>query len=203
METSFIISLGITFVLILLLIYHFKQRLTSTESKQDTMFEIINNLAQELNNIKGHLSLMNRPPTPHPFNTMNNEICFTHENMVQSDDPDKESEEFDYDDEDDEDDEDERIIVSDDEDEDEDEDDISVVELTDNEDEIEIEDINANENIEELKEEEISIEEVPNFSKMNLGSLKAYIVEKGLVEDASKMKKAQILTLIQEQQPAI
>ena len=41
------------------------------------------------------------------------------------------------------------------------------------------------------------------FSKMNLGSLKAYIVEKGLVEDASKMKKAQILTLIQEQQPAI
>ena len=207
METSFIISLGITFVLILLLIYHFKQRLTLTESKQDTMFEIINNLAQELNNIKGHMSLMNRPPTPHPFSNMNNEIRFTHENMVQSDEPDKESEEYE-DDDDDDDDDDERIIVSDD-DEDEDEDDISVVELTDNEDEIEIkdeieiEDINANENTEELKEEEISIKEAPNFSKMNLGSLKAYIVEKGLVEDASKMKKAQILTLIQEQQPAI
>ena len=202
METSFIISLGITFVLILLLIYHFKQRLTLTESKQDTMFEIINNLAQELNNIKGHISLMNRPPTPHPFSNMNNEIRFTHENMVQSDDPDKESEEYDDEDEEDDEDEDddERIIVSDDED---DEDDISVVELTDNEDEIEIEDINANENTEELKEEEISIEEIPNFSKMNLGSLKAYIVEKGLVKDASKMKKTQILSLIQEQQPAI
>ena len=43
METTFVISLGITFVLVLLLIYHFKQRLSIAENKQDTMFEIVNN----------------------------------------------------------------------------------------------------------------------------------------------------------------
>jgi outer membrane biosynthesis protein TonB len=211
METSFIISLGITFVLILLLIYHFKQRLTASESKQDTMFEIINNLAQELNNVKGHLgqlTMMSRPSTPYPFNTANSNITFTHEKIAQNDEPDEESTEEDEYDSDDE----ERIIVSDDE-----EDDISVEELSDDEEDddedsqnqsIEVEDVemkiaekeNSEETIEPIKKEE---KEPVNFSKMNLGSLKAYIVEKGLVEDASKMKKAQILTLIQEQQPAI
>jgi hypothetical protein len=47
-ETFFFISLGITFVLILLLVYHFKQRMSSLEQKCDTMFEIINNMVKEL-----------------------------------------------------------------------------------------------------------------------------------------------------------
>ena len=210
METSFIISLGITFVLILLLIYHFKQRLTASESKQDTMFEIINNLAQELNNVKGHvgqLTMMSRPSTPYPFNTANSNITFSHEKIAQNDEPEEESTEDDEYDSDDE----ERIIVSDDDEDD----DISVEELSDDEDEeesqndsIEVEDVEMIEvEKEETKESAKPIEKeekvIINFSKMNLGSLKAYIVEKGLVEDASKMKKAQILTLIQEQQPAI
>ena len=208
METSFIISLGITFVLILLLIYHFKQRLTASESKQDTMFEIINNLAQELNNVKGHvgqLTMMTRPSTPYPFNTANSNITFTHEKIAQNDEPDEESMEDDDYESDDE----ERIIVSDDDDED----DISVEELSDDDEEsqndsIEVEDVEINVAEKEVVEEttepiEKEEKEPVNFSKMNLGSLKAYIVEKGLVEDASKMKKAQILTLIQEQQPAI
>tara|TARA_A100001015_G_scaffold217938_1_gene244918 strand:+ start:1036 stop:1692 length:657 start_codon:yes stop_codon:yes gene_type:complete len=212
METSFIISLGITFVLILLLIYHFKQRLTASESKQDTMFEIINNLAQELNNVKGHvgqLTMMSRPSTPYPFNTTNSNITFSHEKIAQNDEPDEESREDDEYDSDNE----ERIIVSDDDEDD----DISVEELSDDEDEddedshnqsIEVEDVEMKiaekeENEESAKPIEKEEKETINFSKMNLGSLKAYIVEKGLVEDASKMKKAQILTLIQEQQPAI
>ena len=46
------------------------------------------------------------------------------------------------------------------------------------------------------------VEEIvkPDFSKMNLGSLKTYIIEQGWVKDASKMKKAQILSLIEEHQ---
>jgi len=217
METSFIISLGITFVLILLLIYHFKQRLTASETKQDTMFEIINNLAQELNNVKGHvgqLTMMTRPSTPYPFNSANNNIIFSHEKVGQNDEPDEESmEDGDEDEDEDEDEDDERIIVSDDDDED---DDISVEELSDDEEEdsqndsIEVEDVEI-QNVEKEETEEIELteptekeeKEQVNFSKMNLGSLKAYIVEKGLVKDASKMKKAQILSLIQEQQPAI
>jgi len=51
-ETSFFLSLGITFILILLLVYHFNQRISSVEQKTETMFEIINNLVKELNFLK-------------------------------------------------------------------------------------------------------------------------------------------------------
>ena len=51
-ENFFLISLGITFILILLLVYHFKQRIVSIEQKNDSMFEIINNMVAELNRIR-------------------------------------------------------------------------------------------------------------------------------------------------------
>ena len=51
-ETFFFLSLGITFVLILLLVYHFKQRLTTLENKCDTVYEIITNLVKEVSNIR-------------------------------------------------------------------------------------------------------------------------------------------------------
>jgi len=51
-ETFFFISLGITFVLILLLVYHFKQRICTLEQKGTTMFEIVNGVVKELTNIK-------------------------------------------------------------------------------------------------------------------------------------------------------
>jgi len=59
-DTFFFISLGITFVLILLLVFHFKQQIISLEHKNDTMFEIINNIVKELTALKGafiHASL--------------------------------------------------------------------------------------------------------------------------------------------------
>ena len=67
LETGFFFTLAITFLLMLLLVYHFKQRLVSSEQKQDTMFEIINNLVTEINMLKGTIALIQRPPTPYPF----------------------------------------------------------------------------------------------------------------------------------------
>ena len=70
-ETFFFLSLGITFVLILLLVYHFKQRLSSLENKCDTVFEIISNIVKELNNIK-HIQTSNTimmNPNTIDFNT--------------------------------------------------------------------------------------------------------------------------------------
>ena len=67
LETGFFFTLAITFLLMLLLVYHFKQRLVSSEQKQDTMFEIINNLVSEINMLKGTISLIQRPSTPYPF----------------------------------------------------------------------------------------------------------------------------------------
>lgn len=51
-ETLFYLSLAITFFLMILLVYHFKQRISFLEQKNETMFEIINNIVKELNNIK-------------------------------------------------------------------------------------------------------------------------------------------------------
>jgi hypothetical protein len=199
LETGFFFTLAITFLLMLLLVYHFKQRLITTEQKQDTMFEIINNLVHEFNNIKSTIALMNRPSTPYPYQTQNlvNELnksqISDNENSLDVNHDEIETlEEYDEDEEDD----DELIVVSDDED-----DNISVEELND---EIETEELLESPDIEdkeEAQEEEQEVqeeksEEKPNFSKMNLGSLKTYILEQGWVDDASKMKKSQILDLI-------
>jgi len=217
METSFIISLGITFVLLLLLIYHFKQRLTVTESKQDTMFEILNNLAQELNNMKMGISLMERPPTPYPHNHVStNHISIQSEleDMISenADSDDDYDSEYDSDSDSDSDshsDDDDKIVVSD---EDDNEDNISVEEIRPSEDINDRADslvVDILENIqtntqepEIIKSDQIqeSQSEKPDFNKMNLGTLKNYITEQGWVQDASKMKKAQILSLIQEHQ---
>lgn len=51
-EMFFFLSLGITFVLILLIVYHFKQRISTMEHKCDTMFDIVQNLAKEVSGIK-------------------------------------------------------------------------------------------------------------------------------------------------------
>ena len=52
MENFFFISLGITFGLILLLVYHFKQRISSVERRGDTMFDLLTNVVKELQFMK-------------------------------------------------------------------------------------------------------------------------------------------------------
>lgn len=52
LETAFFISLAITFVLIMMLVYHFKSRLVVLEQKCDTMFEIMNNMIKEMKAIQ-------------------------------------------------------------------------------------------------------------------------------------------------------
>jgi len=59
METFFFLSLGITFVLLLLLVYHFKQRITKTEEKVDTLFDIIQSLAKETSDLRSHITVSN------------------------------------------------------------------------------------------------------------------------------------------------
>jgi hypothetical protein len=48
-ETFFFISLGITFVLVLLLVYHFKNKISSLEKESTSLFEILNNVVKEMN----------------------------------------------------------------------------------------------------------------------------------------------------------
>lgn len=197
METSFFFTLGISFLLILLLVYHFKQRLVLTEQKQDTMFEIINNLVQEVTQVKRTIAMMHRPSTPYPTNERRQELPVTplssHDEEDSEDEDVSEEEEEDLYSSDDSDDEsiasDERIVVSD-ENEDDLHDDTLVVPIN----------RENNEEVLSSQDTEMKTEVKPNFSKMTLATLKEYITTKGWVEDATKLKKAQILSIIQERE---
>ena len=199
MDTFFFLSLGIAFVLILLLVYHFKQRLTTTENKCDTMFEIINGLASEVNSMKGALvaRMPPRPPVQMPlppgpmFSNMSNENL--KQENVQDLENDDEVEEEDSDDEVEEDSDDEEEEDSDDEEEEE----------TDGEEE-EREDMDVvgtkmiiqQDNEEEkilVSDNEEVVEEKPDYDKMNLVNLKKYVIENGLIENPKKMKKSEII----------
>lgn len=51
-ETFFFISLGITIILVALLVYHFKQRMSTLEQKYETLFDIVAGTAKQLTNIQ-------------------------------------------------------------------------------------------------------------------------------------------------------
>jgi hypothetical protein len=72
-ETFFILSLGVSLLLMMLLIYHFKQRLYKTEEKVDTLFDIIQNLAQEVSSVRNNVAYMVHSQTNYgnnnPFTT--------------------------------------------------------------------------------------------------------------------------------------
>jgi hypothetical protein len=56
-ETFLFLSLGITFAFIVTLVYHFKKRMENMETKCDTMFEIVQKLANELSSIQNNTNM--------------------------------------------------------------------------------------------------------------------------------------------------
>ena len=132
METFFFISLGITFVLILLLVYHFKQRLGTIEQKGDTMFEIVNTMVREMSLIKSMvISQMREDQNYAPVNShaVNDAIITKISNIEvvnvpntldnnEVDDSDDEEDSDDDEEDSDESDDESKIVVSDDEGED-------------------------------------------------------------------------------------
>jgi len=246
-ETFFFISLGITFVLILSLIYHFKQRITLLEQKNDNMFEILNNVVKELN-------VMDRRPVQNTFYAQGGAQCAIPSGLMnkcvevnvpsQCFKPVSEDEDEDEDDdEDDDDDEDE-----DDDDDDEDEDDgvrpntiiVDSIEFVqqqqqqqqdtiDVSNDIEICEITVQNGVEDTDVKTVSIEmvasngempavekvendehyqEIQNmkfssqskevYKKMHIQQLKTLAITKGLCSDASKMKKPELVAMLEQ-----
>jgi len=222
-------------VLILLLVYHFKQRLSALENKCDTVFEIISNVVQELSSVKNMAMTMNT----NPCNTMCLHNPYTNNNMpsFQVNGKIKVSDE-EFEDEEEEEDEDEE----EEEDEDEDEEDEDEEEPLDNsgiriinvdigeviesdilETEIESENVDPDtEENDKLEPVELDEEETPTqvekleetsstvveskdtkedvkevYSKMSLNALKTLVITKGLCSDASKLKKNELLKLLE------
>ena len=249
-DTFFFISLGITFVLLLLLVFHFKQQISSLEHKSDTMFEIINNIVKELNYMKSgylvnsaqsHCHPLHEDPDdtiiiqPQPFQSKQN---FENKIIVSDDSEDEDSDDEDSDDDDDDDD-------DDDEDDHDDDDAVIIVNVAKNSenkikvinielgDNIEVNDIHLDHDIENdtdneeqplqedfendtsivvtklegehLENIDVLMNSVSGFkatkdyyARMDLNELKTLVVTKGLVSDASKMKKVQLIQLLIE-----
>jgi hypothetical protein len=234
-DTFFFISLGITFILILLLVFHFKQRITHLENKNDAMFEIINNIVKELSNIK---SVIMQPVHTHiPFEyhqplsvPIINE--FTNERIFVSDDDASEDAYDEHDDasEDDASEDDDDYASEDDDDKTSDDNSDSDRVYPDNKfqqheslnDDIKIVNIDVSELLTDIVEPEpIVVEKLAEideaakshktndleqnqkettkeiYRKMNLQSLKSLVITKGLSSDTSKMRKQELINLLE------
>ena len=231
LESFFFITLGISCVLLLMLIYHFKGRLNQMEANQQTLFEVVNNIVQELTEIKritiNNASNMSYNNVQEKINVdfdNDNDVpdLVGNENIVmQHVDEESESDSYDSD------------LESEDENsvENENSDEVKVVsvDIDDSLDEINQQDesngLEEQEQEENLEEVDIDTQEMDNikvskleetsvleesdnvslsssvsksvYKKMNVASLKALVIEKGLSTDPGKMKKSDLIELLE------
>ena len=240
LESMFFILFGITFLFILLLIYHFKNKISVLEKNVDTMFEILNNVVGDLTKLKSYEEPSDniQYPVSGGFSQMTPSEQREIEIIETSDKDGYEEDEEDSDDASDDEEEEESEEDEDEEDSEEEEEDseeeteeeenvktISVV-LDDKieDSHIEVEEIleepieeqetsvpELNE-IEELNVEKLDTEEtqsleaqpkteelMENYKKMHIQNLKKLVVSKGLATDVSKMKKVELLGLLQQE----
>jgi hypothetical protein len=70
-ENFFFISLVLVFVLVLLLVYHFKNRITIAEKKSESMYGLLTAVVKEIKSLRGMFGLVNEqtnPTLPQPSN---------------------------------------------------------------------------------------------------------------------------------------
>jgi len=248
LETLFFACLGITFVLIVMLVYHFKSRVLSLENKCDTMFEIINSMVNEIGQVR---TVLNHDV---PINNEYHEITLNNIDTNNNDrihyDESSDSLVTDDDEEDVTDDDEEEDVTDDDEEEDvtdddeEDVDNYNRDEVSIDNDEVKVVNVEMNgeiqteglhyeldettssqgDQIPQMVDINIHVEKLENetnkddssianssiatfssvpkkgssaYKRMNLTALKSLIIEKGLASDPSKMKKRDLITLLE------
>jgi len=247
LETLFFACLGITFVLIVMLVYHFKSRVLSLENKCDTMFEIINSMVNEIGQVR---TVLNHDV---PINNEYHEITLNNIDTNNNDrihyDESSDSLVTDDDEEDVTDDDEEDVTDDDDEEDVTDDDDVSVDnynrdEVSIDNDEVKVVNVEMNgeiqteglhyeldettssqgDQIPQMVDINIHVEKLENetnkddssianssiatfssvpkkgssaYKRMNLTALKSLIIEKGLASDPSKMKKRDLITLLE------
>jgi hypothetical protein len=211
-ETFFFLSLAISFVLILLLVYHFKQRISLLEQKSDTMITIINDIAKEMSVIKCNCNC-NCSSGGNPFSAMFGSsasgVCMMPSSFEMFKPRDVEEvvelipQQNDDDDEDDDNDEDEDDDDDDDgNDEDEYEEPLTKIVVSDNDETFQV-NITVDESVQEVceihpemkKTEEVEASE-ETYRKMSLPVLKQLVLSKELCTDSSKMKKPELIQLL-------
>tara|TARA_B100000941_G_scaffold208392_1_gene152481 strand:+ start:185 stop:1006 length:822 start_codon:yes stop_codon:yes gene_type:complete len=252
MDSVLYICLAITFVLILLIVYHFKQRVSALEAKQDTMFELVNNMVQEMQNIRANTMAPSMPTPQMPqdihdaiFSELSGMPSMIHiggnqgfMNAHANQDHSVEELETDEDDDDDDTDTETESGMDDDDDEDnseEEEEEIRQIQVesttlldeipsehlsTIDVDETIIDDVDQLSDIDYEKDKELSVsksnelhtevlEEVitngneefttdTNYKDLSVAQLKALANERGLATNTSRMKKAEIINILEK-----
>lgn len=217
-ETFFFLSLAVSFVLILLLVYHFKKHVSLLERKYDTIVCIINDVAKEMtmmkcgynpnfpivdgNEYNGLCGISMSYSTSHEVPPPNTYSCAVEE--IEHD------EEDDTDDDDDGDSKSEYSSGSDnDSDVEDDASDVDVdtlhkIVVSDTDEPVDFEEISVNvehepEIVPETKEDvqaTVGDDVEDGTKKMSLSTLKQLVLSKGLTTDSSKMKKNELLQLL-------
>ena len=229
-ETFFFVSLGITFILILLLIYHFRQRFVALEQKCDTMFDLINNIVTELNSERRALNGFGETaphimfyPEANDRLTSGGQSGMVEEFLNMNDDESGSGSDDDESGSDDDESGNDDESGSDDESGDDAENSVKVITLEPLEElhEMPIDDIDTSDNdenetgvslaasdpivVEKLDEhlENLSKPDVTErvssdvYNKMSIQALKALVITKGLSSDPSKMKKGDLVKLLE------
>jgi hypothetical protein len=203
-ETFFFLILAITFFLIVLLVYHFKQRVTDMEQKSDKLFTIVQSLANELSVVKSEFlrpnmsNVFSSTMTPYPImeNTIDIDNEFLRSGGVLH------SEDVEFDDE-----------ISDDEISDDD-DDISCDTICDDNESDETDkitippmgvvkvvniqsDLVDDEESEEVSENTIQSSEM--YRKMSVPDLRKLVITRGLNTNPSKIKKGELIELLTQE----
>ena len=216
MDSVFYLGLVVTFLLILLVVYHFKNRVTTMEQRCDTMFEIMNNIVQELNLLRRQQNMTMGGGVPANITTTTVE----RDNVYPQENEDEEESEYETDDE--------SSYLSEDDLEEDLELKTRVVELDneivadgtdlkqiqvieesplpdatqsslldiDDNNSIKIEKVETTlENDEELIDDLSTSDE---YKSMTNSALKALVIEKGLSTNPSKLKKSELIDLLKE-----
>ena len=240
LESLLFLTLGVSCVLLLMLIYHFKQRLTKLEQNNETMFDILNNMVCELSEIKQQNLPISLGPSSNYITPNNTKVDVSEDesNLNDSDrysdsDSDSGSESetesenvsintcslpdlidnsnFDVSEGDD-----VKVVnvniddtledistlnddlEDDDEKEDNDEKEVPITDLDVSQvEEIHIDKLNQTNNLEENDNvSQTSMNTTDVYKKMTVASLKSLVIEKGLASDPSKMKKVELLELL-------
>lgn len=210
-EGIFYLSLGIIIVLIFLIVFHFKQRIETLEKKSFLFTEMYNNLGKELNIMK---SFIYSPPSIQQkqnivFSTIPNGETTDVNNYKKIIVMDKINEDDAEDNKDEEtDDDEENEDIEDNEDNEDNERKESEYIPFDSID-LEVEPIQVikiekeKEGVAlELEVESIQTEKEPeqtvSYAKLNLNELKMLVISKGLSTNPNKMKRAELLKLLEE-----
>ena len=215
-ESFFFISLAVTFVLLVALVYHFRQKFITIDQRVNNVIEIMNTVVKEMQNLKVvQDKCINNMPNMCCMPVNSNEYInisadsfietknlgriqenFNGENVFSEESDDEDDDDEDEDDEDDDSDsedeyESEKIVVSDDEDN------IEILDITDND--ITTESV-SQPVLEELLESDILLPEITiisntDYRKMDIHQLRNIALEKGI--DGKKMKKNELLKILE------